>query len=39
MNDSGMMPQGRGYYIKQDIDCDENFTNPSTQAYYKDLLG
>ena len=39
MSMGGMMPQGTGSYIKQDIDGDESFTNPSTQAYYKDLLG
>ena len=39
MNDGGMMPQGTGSYIKQDIDGDESFTNPSTQDYYRDLLG
>ena len=39
MSMGGMMPQGTGSYIKQDIDGDESFTNPSTQTYYKDLLG
>tara|TARA_Y100000114_G_scaffold136330_1_gene137747 strand:+ start:164 stop:622 length:459 start_codon:yes stop_codon:yes gene_type:complete len=39
MSMGGMTPQGTGSYIKQDIDGDESFTNPSTQAYYKDLLG
>jgi len=39
MSMGGMMPQGTGSYIKQDIDGDESFTNASTQAYYKDLLG
>jgi len=33
----GGMPEATGSYIQQDID-GESFTNPSTQAYYKDLL-
>jgi hypothetical protein len=34
---NGGMPEATGSYIQQDID-GESFTNPSTQAYYKDLL-
>jgi hypothetical protein len=34
----GMTPSASGSYIKQDIDGDESFTNPSTQAYYKGML-
>ena len=38
MSMGGMVPTATGSYIKQDIDGDESFTNPSTQEYYKDLL-
>ena len=39
MNVGGMAkPIGTGSYIQQDIDGDTSFTNPSAQAYYKDLL-
>ena len=31
-------PEASGSYIKQDIDGDESFTNPSTKKYYEDLL-
>jgi hypothetical protein len=31
-------PESTGSYIQQDIDGDESFTNPSTQAYYKGML-
>ena len=39
MSVGGMTPSASGSYIKQDIDGDESFTNPSAQSYYKDLLG
>ena len=38
MSMGGMVPTATGSYIKQDIDGDESFTNPSAQEYYKDLL-
>jgi hypothetical protein len=38
MSMGGMTPSASGSYIKQDIDGDESFTNPSTQAYYKGML-
>ena len=39
MNMGGMAsPSATGSYIKQNIDGDESFTNPSTQAYYKGML-
>ena len=38
MSMGGMVPTATGSYIKQDIDGDEGFTNPSAQEYYKDLL-
>jgi len=38
MSVGGMTPSASGSYIKQDIDGDESFTNPSTQAYYKGML-
>jgi hypothetical protein len=31
-------PMASGSYLKQDIDGDESFTNPSAQAYYKGML-
>ena len=34
----GGMPESTGSHIQQEID-GESFTNPSAQAYYKDLLG
>ena len=39
MSVGGMTPMSTGSYLKQDIDGDESFTNPSSQSYYKDLLG
>ena len=31
-------PMTSGSYLKQDIDGDESFTNPSAQSYYKGML-